>query len=565
MANPYFDAAYYLAHNSDLVKAGITAATAEWHYDTYGAGEGRAPNAWFDANAYLLANTDLIANGVTMATALAHFANYGVNEGRIFNNNPALQPGNFSAKAYADLNADVAAAFGITDTSAITPEQANQLLGHFLAYGLPENRDAGAANAAFVAAAVATITVAEGVVTVGTSGNDSFVWNVDAITGTHAAHDAVSVNGLDGTDTLTINGNAAGADNQSLVVNVASVENVAFKGDVDDLAGGATSHLQVNGTGVQSLTIDNDDAAVAFVYAGAKVNTLNLVDGAATLNFAAASVAGTADALAVTVGKEAGNLIVNGIEQVSVAVAAGATTANITDNGVAGDSLVFNVSGGKAGTGTALTVESTGSASLGSATVDGSAFVGNLTVNIGTALAGVKAINVTTGSGDDVLNATTAVDTLTGNAGADTFTFAVADNALMALSSTGKIEGVDTITDFSTSTASTDVFTFTGVTAGGASSAIKIGADTIANTDANSVVTFDTGFLAGKDLTAIVTALSSSDLADTEGVIFDFGGSTYVFVSDGVTTGITGDSLVQLTGGVSAADLAVGANAITFA
>ena len=45
MANPYFNAAYYLANNQDLVIAGITEATAEQHYDAYGAAEGRAPVA----------------------------------------------------------------------------------------------------------------------------------------------------------------------------------------------------------------------------------------------------------------------------------------------------------------------------------------------------------------------------------------------------------------------------------------------------------------------------------------------------------------------------------------
>src|SRR5690554_495713 len=141
MANPYFNAAYYLAHNQDLVIAGYTEANAEEHYNEFGAGEGRAPNSWFDSQAYLLANSDLITGGITKATALQHFADYGVYEGRVFNNNPALDPANFPASGYAEANEDVAEAFGIEDPANLTPEQEANLLSHFLIYGLKEGRE----------------------------------------------------------------------------------------------------------------------------------------------------------------------------------------------------------------------------------------------------------------------------------------------------------------------------------------------------------------------------------------------------------------------------------------
>lgn len=52
MANPFFDAAFYLAKNPDVAAAGYTLATAEQHYNQYGAFEVRAANPWFDAKAY---------------------------------------------------------------------------------------------------------------------------------------------------------------------------------------------------------------------------------------------------------------------------------------------------------------------------------------------------------------------------------------------------------------------------------------------------------------------------------------------------------------------------------
>jgi hypothetical protein len=110
MANPFFDAAYYLARNPDVVAAGYTLATAEQHYLRYGAVESltdpsRAPNAWFDARAYLAAYPDLVANGVTAATAFSHYVNHGINENR----SPAanINPADFSYATYAAANADL--------------------------------------------------------------------------------------------------------------------------------------------------------------------------------------------------------------------------------------------------------------------------------------------------------------------------------------------------------------------------------------------------------------------------------------------------------------------------
>src|SRR5690554_5599035 len=94
MANPYFNAAYYLLTNTDVVAAGYTLDTAEQHYIRHGAFEAleggenitpttlRKPAPWFDIEYYLAAYPDLLENGVTPDTAFQHFANYGISEGR---------------------------------------------------------------------------------------------------------------------------------------------------------------------------------------------------------------------------------------------------------------------------------------------------------------------------------------------------------------------------------------------------------------------------------------------------------------------------------------------------
>jgi Ca2+-binding RTX toxin-like protein len=138
MADPFFNAAYYLAHNPDVAAAGYTLATAEQQYDRYGATEGRSPNIWFNAAAYLAAYPDLASHGVTAATAFQHYITYGLNEDR----SPAanVNPANFSYADYATANPDLKAAFGITDPAHLTADQQHQLLGHFLSFGYLENR-----------------------------------------------------------------------------------------------------------------------------------------------------------------------------------------------------------------------------------------------------------------------------------------------------------------------------------------------------------------------------------------------------------------------------------------
>ena len=93
-AEPDFDAAYYLAHNPDVVAAGVDLLQ---HYLTYGWKEGRDPNAFFSTKYYLAQNPDVAAARVN---PLEHFEYYGWKEGR----DPSL---NFSLSRYLAANPDV--------------------------------------------------------------------------------------------------------------------------------------------------------------------------------------------------------------------------------------------------------------------------------------------------------------------------------------------------------------------------------------------------------------------------------------------------------------------------
>ncbi|MBY0245444.1 MAG: glycosyltransferase family 2 protein, partial [Sphingobacteriaceae bacterium] len=109
-----FDATYYVAHNSDVVAAGLVPLE---HYLTYGWREGRNPSAYFNVDFYLSQNPDVVT---AECEPLFHYVTYGWKEGR----NPSEE---FNVASYLEANQDVFHA-------GIEP------LTHYLQYGKDEGR-----------------------------------------------------------------------------------------------------------------------------------------------------------------------------------------------------------------------------------------------------------------------------------------------------------------------------------------------------------------------------------------------------------------------------------------
>lgn len=82
-----FDAAYYAAHNPDIVAAGFDPLR---HYRLCGWKESRDPNAYFSSAGYLAANPDVADQGMN---PLEHFWLFGFAEGRTgWQKGPSLSP-----------------------------------------------------------------------------------------------------------------------------------------------------------------------------------------------------------------------------------------------------------------------------------------------------------------------------------------------------------------------------------------------------------------------------------------------------------------------------------------
>ncbi len=134
-----FNAAYYAAHNPDVVKAGLDLLT---HYETYGKAEGRLG---YDPTATATASTSSTVTGSTAITSdvgISTPAPVSKADHGYWGKNPALADG-FNADYYAAHNPDVVAA-GV------------DLHTHYLKYGKAEGRlayDPDASDAASVSAA----------------------------------------------------------------------------------------------------------------------------------------------------------------------------------------------------------------------------------------------------------------------------------------------------------------------------------------------------------------------------------------------------------------------------
>lgn len=109
-----FDAQWYRLTYEDVARAGVDPLL---HYQTFGAAEGRNPNAYFDSAFYLAQNPAARASGLS---PLDHYMQVGWRQG--------FDPSDrFDTRFYLDRNPDVV-------RSGVNP------LEHFLLYGRLEGR-----------------------------------------------------------------------------------------------------------------------------------------------------------------------------------------------------------------------------------------------------------------------------------------------------------------------------------------------------------------------------------------------------------------------------------------
>lgn len=300
MANPYFNAVYYLQNNPDLMAAGVTVATAWDHYVQYGANEAyvaggttRAPNDWFNARFYLENNSDLIAAGVTPETALDHFSMFGANELRSPNAGIAASPVTAaSLLAYVNANADIAAALGVTvPATALTQEQQNSVVAQYYGYGINEDRPSEPSNykpgPEPTPGQTFTLTTAAGEKIVGTAGNDEIRGVMNSAESNSTLNIGDTVDGGAGADTLNLTFAATAAPPAGIEIKNVEIVNLNVGGSTGANAAFLKSSLY---SGVEQLW-QIDSQAQDTLATGSNTVAAASSDASATITVAVASVA----------------------------------------------------------------------------------------------------------------------------------------------------------------------------------------------------------------------------------------------------------------------------------
>lgn len=143
MANPFFNAKYYLEKNADVAAVvGDDADLAEQHYFLYGASEAldgnadRSPAPWFDIEFYANSREDLA--DVPAEQLFLHFVLHGMREGL-----SPMEGVEFDADTYLAANEDLVEGLNIADPESLTEDEALLLQQHFFAHGYREGRDGG--------------------------------------------------------------------------------------------------------------------------------------------------------------------------------------------------------------------------------------------------------------------------------------------------------------------------------------------------------------------------------------------------------------------------------------
>lgn len=379
------------------------------HFVQIGADRGYKPNATFDPVYYKNASADLKNTDFNAADLLYHFVRYGLDEGRTPNEALAM----FSGTAYLTANPDVAA-YVNANLAQFGGSATNGALAHYVKFGAAEGRAAPGTSVSN--GQTFTLTVGEDKLT-GSTGNDTFNGLIVQANDASAMDTLESFDVLDGgkgTDTLnaTINSGTPAPvlksiENVNLRFTAAKSIDLTSATEVTTIkVENSTAIGTVNGVGaVANLTVANQLKDVNFDNSTATTLTLNLdtvANAGATqvkVDLGAAKAAHKATTLNIT----ANNANVELLDTTGTNVTSTLTVA------ATGTNTLKLTEAAKA---TTVTVTGTGSADL-----TGAAFIGALTkfdaaANEGGVKADIqssKAVVVTTGKGNDVIDMDTTV------------------------------------------------------------------------------------------------------------------------------------------------------------
>jgi len=364
------------------------------------------------------------------------------------------------------------------------------------------------------------------------------------------------------------------AATDSNLLTLTGVENTDSITFVRSITGGAGA--QASGSAVTTAFFGGNAVSIApYVDSGSNSITVTLNGGVTLRGGQGGTLSTGASSTGSTTGTGGAGIYAANFETLNI-VSSGTSTNTIAGGtaGVTGAATaILGNTGAAIVLGTNGTLNVTGTRALVLGEVQGS----NITVNAADFTAALTVTGSSTnntivgGSGADTIDGGSGIDTLTGKDGADIFNFRLgsgttdshsnainqAGAATATADVTGATSATDSITDY---TKGSDLISIDGVASAlnvvsaVSMSAALITAKTSATAGSASISSAGIAGFASADDTlierylAVANAIEANTTAAGEFAVFEFSGSTYVFVSD-ASAGLTdGDLVIKLTG-----------------
>ncbi|MCK6441256.1 beta strand repeat-containing protein [Elstera cyanobacteriorum] len=269
-----FNESYYLQNNPDVLKAISLQqiGSALEHFQKYGGRELRNPNAVFDSKYYAERNPDVLSavNKGAFNSVYDHFAQYGVYEGRI----PNASLETFNASSYLAANPDV--------NAALTSGAVKNALQHYVMYGIDEGRVSTTSGTTFTLTA-ATVNLNNSTSNVGTdkAGTKTYLSvNADKIEAGTFLSSAVIISDGSTSDNDILNGFVNSNIGAPVLQNIETLNLQAFGGTMSFGAVSGAKTITISGTSFTATGLQGGSLDPTALLVAAPSYTLNGVTGA---------------------------------------------------------------------------------------------------------------------------------------------------------------------------------------------------------------------------------------------------------------------------------------------
>lgn len=346
--------------------------------------------------------------------------------------------------------------------------------------------------------------------------------------GGNVGTDAHTVSGIDTGDSIIITGAVQGGAGESISARTAAVD----AGDGGDAL-------------VLTPELDNGSNSISITFSA------NITGGTGGSLVAAGASAGS--------GGDGGDAISASSFETVTLITTQNSTASLTSLAIAGGTAGADATGGTGadgndgysvvvGTNGKIVVQGAIDLNLGTiagtnATVDANAFTGDLTVVLE-----AGANTFIGGSGDDVVTGANGLDTYTLGAGADRVNIGV-EATTTASDAPANGTSFESITDFNIAV---DVLNFLAADETALTETIVTNTTAVVGTaaiNAEGIASFASADdTLAERVTAVEAAIATGTATEGQMAVFEYAGSTYVFVSNGGDGVEAGDVLVKLTG-----------------